>query len=94
MEELLLVRAVTKKGQVTIPAEIRRILGIETDSHVVFKLRDGQVTLSAAKETLASAYGAVEPLSRPEDWRLLREQAIEDKAEATVSEMKADDDLS
>ena len=94
MDELLLVRVVTKKGQVTIPIEIREALGIEPNSRVLFELRDGQVTLSPAPETLASAYGAVEPLSRPEDWQALRDQAIEDKAATTVAEMSADDDLS
>ena len=67
MEVREFVRVITRKGQVTIPAEVRRLLGIKPNEHVVFSIRDGQVVVTAAHETLASVYGAVEPLSRPED---------------------------
>jgi len=93
MDEISLVRTVTEKGQVTIPAQIRRALGLEANSRVVFAVRDGQVFLTAAPETLRSAFGAVTPLSRPEDFQALRDQAIGDKAEETAAEMSAAHDV-
>ncbi len=93
MDEISLIRTVTEKGQVTIPAQIRRALGLEANSRVVFAVRDGQVLLTAARETLHSAFGAVPPLSRPEDFQALRDQAIRDKAEDTAAEMNAAHDV-
>lgn len=39
---------VTRKGQITFPAEMRRTLGIEEGDRVVFRLSDGVVTISPA----------------------------------------------
>lgn len=87
MADQNLIRGTTRKGQVTIPVEIRRLLGIKPQDRVVFSVVDGRVTLSAAPETLRSAFGAVEPLQRPEDFGALRDRAIEDKAARTIEEM-------
>ena len=87
MSEVRFIRSVTQKGQVTIPAQIRRLLGIESRDRVVFSVRDGQVIVSAVTETLRSAFGALEPLNRPEDFQALRDQAIEDKVARTLEEM-------
>ncbi len=38
-------RKVTKKGQVTIPLELRKFLGIKTGERVAFDLERGKVTL-------------------------------------------------
>lgn len=89
-----LVRAVTQKGQVTIPVEIRRLLGIKPNDRLVFHVEDERIYLMPEKETLESAYGAVAPLQRPEDFQVLRKQAIEDHVEQTIEEMATDDDLS
>ena len=87
MSEIRIIRRVTQKGQVTLPAQIRRLLGIESGDRVVFSVRDGQVIVSAVAETLRSAFGALEPLSRPEDFQALRDQAIEDKVAQTREEL-------
>jgi AbrB family looped-hinge helix DNA binding protein len=41
---------VTQKGQVTIPAEIRKALGLKTGSKVRFRRRGRKVTLEAMEE--------------------------------------------
>ena len=94
MKERELVRVVTQKGQVTIPVEIRRELGIEPSDRVTFYVEDARVYLTAEAETLESAYGAVKPLQQPEDFRALRDQAIEDHVDQTLKEMAFDDDVS
>lgn len=42
----------TQKGQVTIPIEIRKYLGIKPREKVTFKRVNGQITVSPAKDFL------------------------------------------
>jgi AbrB family looped-hinge helix DNA binding protein len=84
---------VTRKGQVTIPLQVRRLLGLRPNSRVVFSVEGDKVYLAAEAETLESIYGAVKPISQPEDFQRLRDQAIEDQVTQVLKEM-TDDDLS
>ena len=93
MREQELVRVVTQKGQVTIPVEIRRLLGIKPNDRVAFYVEEGRVYLTTEIETLESAYGAVAPLQQPEDFQSLRDQAIEDHVDQTVKEMAPNRDI-
>lgn len=57
------IASVSAKGQVTIPAEIRKVLGIATPGRVEFVLRDdGVVELRAPAFTLDDVFGSVPPL--------------------------------
>lgn len=88
------VRVVNQKGQVTIPVQLRRKLDIGPGDQVTFVVEEGKLTLRPARESLRSAYGAVEPLHRPEDFGALRDRAIEEHARHTVEEMRKDDAVS
>lgn len=73
------VRAMTSKGQVTVPKEIRERLELQPGAMVRFTVEvDGQVTLSRAAPALESGYGAVPPISSPEDFQALRDAAVEE----------------
>lgn len=51
---------VTRKGQVTIPKEVRRVLGIRQGSRVVFAAKNGKAemrVLHRAPEAVASGHG-------------------------------------
>lgn len=37
---------VTSKGQVTIPRDLRELVGIEPNSEVIFTIEDGKLTLT------------------------------------------------
>ena len=89
-----LARTVTQKGQVTIPVRIRRLLRIEPHDRVTFHVEQDKVYLRVERDTLESAYGAVPPLKRPEDFQALRDQAMEDQVERTLEEMAPDHDVS
>lgn len=89
-----LVRVVTQKGQVTIPVQLRRALDIEPGDRIIFSAREGEVILKPTAENLTSAYGAVKPLTRPEDFQALRDRAVEEHALHTVEEMQGDDEIS
>lgn len=45
---------VTQKGQITIPVEIRRALGIKTNDRLVFTIEGGRVCMEPISETLES----------------------------------------
>ncbi len=94
MDEKEMIRVVTQKGQVTIPVELRRALGINPRDRVIFSMQEGHIILKPASENLSSAYGAVPPLNHPEDFQALRDQAMEEHAAHIVEEMEPDDEVS
>ena len=46
------VTRLTKKHQTTIPAEVRRALGLAAGDRVVFEIEDGVVTITKARGEL------------------------------------------
>lgn len=66
-------RTLTQKGQVTIPAVVRARLKLKPGDRVRFVMHGDIVEIRAAPSAVASGYGAVRPLRRPEDFRALRE---------------------
>ena len=71
------VRPLTIKGTVTIPIEVRRLLGVKPRDKVTFRIVDGtRVELLPPTMTLESAFGSVKPISRPENFKHLRDTAI------------------
>ena len=64
----------TQKGQVTIPVAVRRMLGLKPGDRVRFLTQDGRTVVERAESTLRAGFGAVTPVSRPEDFRARREE--------------------
>lgn len=90
MEELLEhVRTVTAKGQVTIPAEVRKLLGVGPHDKVVFRITDaGTVELKPAEMTLEDTFGAVTPRRKAEDFEDVKSAAIEEQVDRTLEKMR------
>jgi len=82
------VRRVTSKGQVTIPAEVRRLLGVQPGEQVVFRIQDDKVEISRASMSLEEVFGSVQPLNRPEDFEAIRKAVREERAEKILQEMQ------
>jgi AbrB family looped-hinge helix DNA binding protein len=78
---------ITQRGQVTIPAEVRRVLGVKPRDKVTFTILDGEVRLAPVSLTLESAYGSVKPSKRPEDFDQISRAAKDAKAEQTAQEL-------
>ncbi len=78
---------ITQRGQVTIPAEVRRVLGVKHRDKVAFTIEDGEVRLEAASFSLESAYGSVKPPKKPEDLHKISRTAKDAKAEKTALEL-------
>ena len=77
---------ITSKGQVTIPAEVRRHLGLKAGDKITFVIdgeEEGTVKLRAPQyPDLASLRGAAGSLSRPLSWKEMRQIAREDQLAA------------
>jgi antitoxin PrlF len=78
MKELLMT--VTSKGQVTIPAEVRRHLKLRKGQKIALVIeRDGEVKLKVPRyPNLASLEGVAGKLSKRLSWDEMREIAYED----------------
>lgn len=82
MKEIL--STVTGRGQVTIPAEVRRLLGTKSGDKVAFEIEDSQVRLRPVKFTLESAFGSVTPKHRPEDFKAMKDEAMAENEEKVM----------
>jgi AbrB family looped-hinge helix DNA binding protein len=82
------VTTVTQRGQVTIPAEVRRLLGAKPRDKIAFRVENGTVRLMPVEFTLEETFGSVTPLHRPEDIEELIRLAKDEKAARTVREMR------
>jgi len=79
-----IVSTMTSKGRVTIPAEIRKRLGIARGDTLTFVIIDeGRIELRASTyPTVASLRGAAGSLANPRVWGEMRAIAREDQANA------------
>ena len=75
---------VTRKGQVTVPVEIRRELGLRQGDRVAFILDDGQVRLARAGGVVQRTAGALKSHKPPLTVEQLREAAERAIAEESV----------
>jgi antitoxin PrlF len=81
-----IVSTITSKGQVTIPAEVRRQLGVGTNDKITFVIGDdGDVQLKAPRySTIESLRGAAGSLPQALSWKEMREIAREDALPAKL----------
>jgi len=79
----VILSTITSKGQVTVPAEVRRHLGVQTGDKIAFVLLpDGEVGIKAPRyPDVASLRGAAGSLTRPLAWEEMRTIAREDRLE-------------
>jgi antitoxin PrlF len=75
--------SVTQKGQVTIPVEIRRMLGVRPRDKVAFRVEADQVRLVRSGSVVARTAGALAgpgPRLSAQDERAAAEEAIAEEA--------------
>lgn len=76
-----IVATITSKGQITLPVEIRRHLGVSVHDKIAFRLDDaGTVTVLPVRyPTIASLRGAAGSLPQPLSWEQVLQIAREDR---------------
>lgn len=76
-QEIELVSTLTTKGQVTVPVQIRRILGLKPKAKVAFLQKKDGVYLTTPYYTLSSIKGIVPKLKKKYTEKEIRDIAIE-----------------
>ena len=80
---------ITRKGQITVPAEIRRALNLREGDKVAFSLDDvasGCISVRPIRSVADMTAGIVKPRRRPEDLKRLREAALDEVAADVLAE--------
>jgi AbrB family looped-hinge helix DNA binding protein len=75
---------ITRKGQVTVPAEIRRQLGLKRGDRVAFVLDEGEVRITrtgSVVERTAGAFRTRRPALTAEELREAAERAMAEEAD-------------
>jgi AbrB family looped-hinge helix DNA binding protein len=86
MPEHVMESSVSPKGQVTIPVEIRRLLGVKPKDKVVFRVEQGKVVLQPARSALDELYQSVPALTELRSWDEIKQIAREERAESAARE--------
>lgn len=75
------VSTLSSKGQVTLPIEVRKHLGVYTNDKIAFIIEpDGKVAVTPAKyPDIASLSGAAGSLKKPLSWKEMQQIAREDR---------------
>jgi AbrB family looped-hinge helix DNA binding protein len=76
----------TEKGQVIIPLEVRRLIGLKPGNKVRFEVEGQIVKISRGASKLLVGHGAVSAREKPEDFQKVREEFEKWVAEEVVSE--------
>lgn len=82
------VTTMTQRGQVTVPAEVRRLLDLHPGDKVVFEITDGDVRIAPASFTLETAFGSVKRRTRTTDYKRISRDARDEKAEREVRKLR------
>ena len=82
------VATVTQRGQVTVPAAIRRLLGTKTGDKLAFQVEDGQVRIEKASMTLREAFASVKPAAPPEEFKRIEREAKEEHVARQLEKLR------
>lgn len=75
-----LTAKIGKRGQMTLPRDVRTRYGIEEGQSVAFVVKNGELTLVPLRKTLFDFKGAVQP-RETSDMEAIRAQVAADQAE-------------
>jgi antitoxin PrlF len=81
-----LLTVVTRKGQVTIPAAIRRSLGIKQGDTIAVAIEGDAVKLRPARASIRDFYQTVPALTPTRTWAEITEIAREEHAAQAAAE--------
>lgn len=76
--------SVSQKGQITLPADLRKELDIEPKDVVVIALEDGHIAVEKAGTNLLSGFGVVPVPDPSKSWKEIERDVFDDIAEQHV----------
>lgn len=77
----------TERGQVTLPAEIRRLLGVKAKDKVTFEVEDGMIRIVPSRYTVESVRGSVPALPERKALGEIFEIAQDERAREIADEI-------
>jgi AbrB family looped-hinge helix DNA binding protein len=77
---------ITRKGQITLPAEIRRALGLKQGDVVTFELEENVVKVVPTRRAIRDFYQSVPALRPSRSWKEIEAVAHEEQARSTARE--------
>ena len=80
---------ISSSGQITIPAEVRRVLGVKPRDRVEFTIDGKEVTIRPMVYTIQTAAGSL-PATRTEDIDTMIRNAQEEMADKVIRSMRAE----
>lgn len=84
-----IVSTLTQKGQVTIPASIRQMLGLKPFDKLIFTVKEEKIVAEPIKNSFLDLYGSVKYKGKkPLDFKKLRKQFMKAMAKRVIKEMK------
>ena len=81
-----MLSSVSPKGQITIPVEIRRMMGVKPKDKVAFRLEGDQVKIAPARSPLDESYQAIPALKPGRSWKEIERLAAEEHAQEAARE--------
>jgi len=78
---------ITAKGQITIPKEIRKALGLKTADRLLFLEEKGRVILYPVRGNILDVHGTIRQ-NKPLDFKNLRKKTKEEISRKIVGEVE------
>jgi AbrB family looped-hinge helix DNA binding protein len=83
---------ITQRGQVTLPSEVRRLLGVGPRDRVMFTIEGPRVTITPEPFTIDWLFGSIKPVAgAPTEIDEQIRLANEDQAERLIAELAEND---
>ena len=80
----MIATTITRKGQVTIPKEIREALGLKERDKMIFVLKGDEIVMRPLRGTILDLRGSVPPKDQPEDFEKVREEVKIERAKSVA----------
>ena len=80
----MLYTRVGRRGQITLPKEVRRRIKVEEGDQIAFVIDGEQVVIKPVKESLLDLRGRV-PVKKEQDFNAVRKQVIAKRAKQRKS---------
>ncbi len=74
------ISTIGRRGQMTIPRTIRRLLNLEEGDRVAFIQREDEVILQPLRKTLFNLRGSI-PTTEAQDFATIRDQVLQQHAQ-------------